>query len=404
VPDSVNESRLWNRDFLILALVNFFIALNFYLLMVIISLFAMESLHSSPGQAGLASGIFVIGAVIARLFAGKWIERIGRKNMLCLGLILSLVMSLAYFGIGSIIFLLIVRFLHGAGFGIASIAAMTIIAGIVPKERFGEGLGYFTLSVTLASAIGPFLSMLISQRSGFVMIFVVCAVSAALNLATALFLSVAEIQLTPEQLERAKGFNFESFFELKAIAISIVCGIIYLCYSSVLSFLTPYAKEIHLAGPASLFFIFLALAVSVSRPSAGRLLDSKGDNWTMYPAILIFVIGVATLSQAHYGYALLAAGALIGVGFGSVQSSGQAISLKVTPPHRAGLAASTFFIFIDVGTGIGSCMFGLLIPHTGYRGMYVVAAILAFACIFLYYALHGKRTVAGRVVENAPAN
>jgi MFS family permease len=391
----MNESRLWTKDFLILALVNFFVALNFYLLLVIISVFAMESLHSSPGQAGLASGIFVIGAVIARLFAGKWIERIGRKNMLYLALILSLVMSLAYFGISSIIFLLIVRFLHGAGFGIASMAAMTIIASIVPKERCGEVLGYFTLSVTFASAIGPFLSMFISQHSGFVMIFVACAVSAALSLATVLFLSVAEIQLTPEQLERTKGFNFESFFELKAIPISIVCGIIYLCYSSILSFLAAYAKEIHLAGPASLFFIFLALAVSVSRPFAGRLLDSKGDNSTMYPGILIFVTGVATLSQAHDGYTLLAAGALIGVGWGSVQSSGQAISVKVTPPHRTGLATSTFFIFIDVGTGIGCFIFGLFIPFTGYRGIYIAAAILAFACMFLYYALHGKRTVPG---------
>jgi MFS family permease len=219
-----------------------------------------------------------------------------------------------------------------------------------------------------------------------------------------LFLSVSEIQLTPEQLERTKGFKFDSLFELRAIPISIVCGIIYLCNSSILSFLTAYAKEINLTGPASLFFIVLALAASVSRPSAGRLLDSKGDNSTMYPGILIFVIGVVTLSQAHYGYSFLAAGALVGVGFGSVQTSGQAISVKVTPPHRTGVATSTFFVSIDVGTGIGSFIFGLLIPFTGYRGMYVAAAIIAFACMFLYYAVHVKRTGPGKVLENALAN
>lgn len=252
----MNESRLWTKDFFVLALINFFVALNFYLLMVIISAFAMESLHSSPGLAGLSSGIFVIGAVVGRFFTGKWIERIGRKKLLCLALILSLVMSLAYFGTGSITSLLIFRLIHGAGFGIASTAVMTIVAGMAPKERCGEALGYFTLSVTLAAAIGPFLSMFISQHSGFVMIFVVCAVSAALSLAAVLLLSVTEIQLTPEQLESTKGFNLKSFFELNAIPISIVCGIIYFCYSSVLSFLAPYAKEIHLAGPGSLFLFF----------------------------------------------------------------------------------------------------------------------------------------------------
>lgn len=124
----------------------------------------------------------------------------------------------------------------------------------------------------------------------------------------------------------------------------------------------------------------------------------------MYPAILVFVIGTATLSQARCGYTLLAAGVLIGVGWGSVQVSGQALSFKVTPSHRAGLAASTFFIFIDVGTAIGAFIFGLVIPLAGYRGMYITAAIIAFACMFLYYGLHGRRAVPGTTVQNTSVN
>jgi MFS family permease len=107
----------------------------------------MESLHSSPGQAGFAAGIFVIGAVIGRLFTGKWIERFGRKNMLRLALILSLLMSIAYFGIRDILFLLIVRFLHGMGFGIASTAIITIIASMAHKEDVVK-LWIFTRSGT----------------------------------------------------------------------------------------------------------------------------------------------------------------------------------------------------------------------------------------------------------------
>jgi hypothetical protein len=43
-------------------------------------------------------------------------------------------------------------------------------------------------------------------------------------------------------LKEMKGFRFNNFFEPKAIPISIVCALIYFCYSSVLSFLTAYAK------------------------------------------------------------------------------------------------------------------------------------------------------------------
>jgi predicted MFS family arabinose efflux permease len=300
-------------------------------------------------------------------------------------------MSLAYFGTRGVAFLIVVRFLHGAGFGAASTAAVTIVTGIVRKERCGEGLGYFTLSVILASAIGPFLGMFISQHSGFFTIFVVCASFAAFSLGTVFFLSVAEVRLTPEQVERTKGFKFESFFERRAIPISVVCGIIYFCYSSVLSFLAAYSKEYHLADSASVFFIVLAVAVAVSRPFTGRSLDSKGDNSVMYPAIVIFVIGISMLSQARNGYVLLASAVFIGVGWGSVQSSGPAISIRATAAHQAGLAASTFYVLIDVGTGIGSFLFGLLIPYAGYRGVYITAATLAFICVFLYHGLHGRR-------------
>ena len=163
----MSPAKLWTKDFIILAFVNFFIAINFYLLMVMVSVFAVDHFQASPGKAGLAAGIFVIGTLIARVFSGKWIERMGRKRMLVFGLVFSFVMSLFYFGATSIFLLMIIRFFHGAAFGMATTAAMTIVAQVVAKERRGEGIGYFMLSVTLATAIGPFLGMTIHQNGSF---------------------------------------------------------------------------------------------------------------------------------------------------------------------------------------------------------------------------------------------
>jgi MFS family permease len=400
---SMDRPGLWTRDFVISGFVNFFIAVNFYLLMVITSAFAIESFHSRPGEAGLASGIFVIGALVARVFCGKWIERTGRKKMLYLGLISSLIMTLMYFAVDGVIFLLVVRLLHGVAFGIASTALATIVTNIVPKGRYGEGLGYFMLSVTLAMAIGPFLGMFMARHGSIAMVFTACTISAALSFGIALFLSVPEMTLTKEQLEATKGFSPESFFEFKAIPISIVCGIMYFCYSSVLSFLAVYAREIHLADAASFFFIVFAAAVLVSRPYTGRLFDSRGENLTMYPAILTFMLGMIILSLAHAGLTLLLAGVFIGLGCGAVQSVSQAVSVKVTPPHRMGLATSTFFMFMDGGVGVGPSILGLFIPFAGYRGVYLGVAALAFACTFLYHILHGRRAVFEKV-QNISAN
>jgi len=392
----MDRRKLWTGDFLIITLTNFFVVLNYYLLMVTIAAFAMKNYHSSPSQAGLASSIFILGALVARLFSGKGIERTGRKNMLNMGLISGLVLSLLYFRINGVIFLLVIRFLHGVTYGITSTATGTIVLNAIPRERSGEGIGYYLLSFTLAMAIGPFLGMLISRHGSFSMIFVTCAISAAFSLTSIFFLSVPEIHLTKEQLEEIKGFNIKKFFETKAIPISIVCGVMYFCYSSVLSFLISYSREIHLEAAAGFFFVMFAIAIFLSRPFTGRLFDLKGENHIMYPGIIIFMIGMMILSQAHYGQTLLLAGAFIGFGLGVVQSGGQAISVKVTSPHRLGLANSTFYIFVDVSIGVGPFLLGYFVPLIGYRGVYTGMAAVAAASTFLYYILHGKRAALRR--------
>jgi MFS family permease len=221
--------------------------------------------------------------------------------------------------------------------------------------------------------------------------FIASATAAALSLVITLFLSVPEMKLPEQQAEGTKRFKFNNFFESKVIPISIVIIVIYFCYSSVLSFLALYSKEIHLVDAASFFFVIYALAAFFSRPFVGRLFDSRGENLIMYSAILFFIVGMVTLSQARHGYILLLSGALIALGFGSIQSVCQAITTKIAPPHRLGLATSTFFMFTDLGTGIGPFIFGLFIPFIGYSGIYLVAAIVALACVFLYYFLHGKK-------------
>jgi MFS family permease len=389
----MDKPKLWTRDFLLVTFTNFFLVINYYLLMVTMSAFAMKNYNSSPSEAGLASSIFIIGALLARLFSGKLIERTGRKNMLNAGLISGLVLALLYFGINGVTFLLVIRLLHGVAYGITSTATGTIVLNAIPKERSGEGIGYYLLSFTMAMALGPFLGMFISRQGSFSMIFVVCTVSSLLSLACAFFLSVSEITLTKEQLNESKQFNLQNFFETKAIPISIVCGVLYFCYSSVLSFLMTYTKEIHLTGTASYFFIFFAVAIFLSRPFTGRLFDAMGENYIMYPGILIFAAGMMVLSRTHYGLTLLLAGGLIGFGLGVIQSGGQSISVKVTPQHRFGLANSTFYIFVDGAIGIGPFLLGIFVPFIGYRNVYIYMAVVASACMILYYLLHGKHVV-----------
>lgn len=387
----MTKPKLWTKNFFIVSTANFFLYFTFYLLMVTITNFASEKFHATPSAAGLASGIFVIGMLIGRLFTGRSIDKTGWKKTLYIGFIFFLITTGLYFFVNNMTTLLINRFLNGAAMGIASTATGTIAAKIIPNERRGEGTGYYALSVVLAAAIGPFLSMLLSQYTEVSINFVLCILLLAFSLIAIFFLNVPIIQFTKEQLEEMKGFSLDHFFEVKAIPISVMGAFIGLGYSSILTFLSSYTNEIDLVGVGSFFFIVYAVLVLVSRPFTGRWFDVRGENFVMYPSFFVFALALFVLSQAHHGFTLLLAGAFVGLGYGTLTSSGQAISIKVSPKERMGLATSTWFIFFDGGMGIGPSILGFIVPSLGYRGLYMTMAIVLFACLFFYYLLHGRK-------------
>jgi MFS family permease len=206
---------------------------------------------------------------------------------------------------------------------------------------------------------------------------------------------VKDLELTAEQAVETKGFKLSSYIEPRAVPIALVAMIVYLCYASVISFLALYSEKIQLVGAAGFFFLVYASVIFITRPFLGRRFDAKGENSIMYPAIPIFALGLAIFSQARHGYILLLAAVIMGLGFGAIQSAGQAIAIRITPPHRMGLATSTFYMFADIGAGIGPLLCGLLVPFTGYRGMYVTVAVVAAGCLVLYYAVHGRQATGG---------
>ena len=387
----VNKSKLWTKDFIIMSVSTFFGGVTFYLLITTLTVYAIEEFNASQSMAGLASSIFVVGALVSRLFAGKYIEIIGRKKMLYGGLFLFLIVMLLYFLVENMNVLLFIRFIHGAAFGVFTTAVSIVLMDIIPNERRGEGISYFSLSITLAMAVGPFLGLYISQQGSFTMIFVVCTLFSLISTIILLFVHIPEGDITKDQLNEMKGFKLKDFFEIKAVPISVIIAIMGFAYSGILSFITAYAKEIDLMEAASFFFLIYAIFILISRPFTGRLLDQKGDNIVMYPALILFVIGLVTLSQAHQGFTFLSAGALIGLGFGTMSSCCQAIAIKESPRHRVGLATSTFYVFMDSGVGIGPFLLGFIIPIVGFRGLYLALAVVVFASIFLYFVLHRKK-------------
>lgn len=386
------KEKLWTTTFVVNMLINFIFYLVFYLPTVIIGTMAMERYHASASIAGILSGIFIVGGFIARLWAGNNMKRLGAKKLLYIGTLIYFLLTFAYFFVHSVVLLLILRLVHGLGFGIAATASGTLAGAIVPSSRRGEGIGYYALSVTLSSAVGPFLSMFLYRTSGFYSLIWLSALLLFIALVGIFFIHVEKTTDSSNSVDNKvhKKFAWSNYFEKEALPISLIAFLIGISYSSILSFMDAYARNIHLSEAASFFFLVYAITVLLSRPITGRVFDGFGDNFVMYPTYLFFALGLLLIGFAHSGWMLLLAAIFIGLGYGSFSPFGQAIAIRNSEAHRLGITTSTFFGFMDMGVGFGPFILGMSMPLLGYRNLYFASAILALLIAVIYHFVHGR--------------
>ncbi|WP_374054829.1 MFS transporter [Rossellomorea sp. FM04394] len=374
-------STIWTRPFFMALINNFFIFLVFYSLLTVLPLYVIDELQGTEGEAGLATTIFLLSAIIVRPFSGKMIERFGKRKTLILSVLFFGISSFMYFWVNDFYLLMGLRFFHGIWFSISSTVLVAIAADMIPSHRKGEGLGYFAMSMNLAVVAGPFISLALVQWISYTTLFLGLALVIVIG-----FLCSFGIQVMEEGVEskEPRRLTFKDLVEVKAIPIALVGFLTSFAYSGIMSFISVYAKSIGLFESVSLFFVVFAAAMLLSRPFTGRLFDRSGPDAVIYPSLFIFAIGLILLSATHSVVLLLIAGTLIGFGYGALLPSFQAMSIQAAPKKRTGHATATFFIFYDLGIAVGSFVLGVVSFQLGFSALYIICALVVLLTVLAY--------------------
>ncbi|WP_224760665.1 MFS transporter [Salinibacterium sp. ZJ450] len=383
--------KLWTAAFLLSIIANFFVVSILYLLMTTMALYAVERFQASDSVAGLAAGSFIVGALAGRIFAGKFLDFVGRRRLFLGALIILVIAALLYIPVNNLLLLLTIRTIHGVAFGAASTTLSASVMALIPAARRSEGTGYFAVSNTLAIAIGPFAAVLLVDAATYDVLFLVAAGCALAALIVGLFVRLPERTPTADERMHKWRMRWSDVFEPGALGIASVVFVAAIAYSGVMAFLNSYAQQNDMVVAASTFFLIYAGVALLSRFFIGRIQDRYGDNVVVYPMLLAFAIGLGLIAIASNGVVLLVAGAFLGIGFGGLLPCAQAIAITTAPLRRVGVTTSTYFIALDAGTGFGPLVLGSLIPAIGFEGMYAALAVLVLASMVLYHFVHGDK-------------
>ena len=143
----------------------------------------------------------------------------------------------------------------------------------------------------------------------------------------------------------------------------------------------------------SYFFLVYAVAMLIFRPFAGRWSDKFGINIIIYPCLVLFAGGMFLLSQAHTTALILIAGAIIGVGYGSITPLFQTQIINSLEPHRVGIANSIYFNFTDIGWAAGAYFWGIVADRAGFQSIFLISIALIITTGLEYMILTHRKAV-----------
>lgn len=375
-----NETLL-SRNFILTSLSTFTLFTSFYFLLITLPIY-IEKIGGTESEIGLILGVFTISAVLLRPFIGKEVDRRGRKIILVLGIIIFFLSMLLYDFTKNVTSLLLLRVLHGIGWGAATTAATTLIADIAPPNRRGEAMGIFGMASNVAMAIGPALSMMLLLEYDFPILF---SISAGISFISLLL--VLPISETMVVHPKTPLFSREALFP------SALMFMISLTYGSIVSFLSLFAQKQGISNPG-IFFTVFALTLILVRALAGKLSDIKGRKFVIIPGMILIAAGLGVLSTASALGSFLAAALLYGLGFGLVHPSLMAYLVDMVSDRGRGAAMGTFTAAFDLGIGAGSIVFGFILQYFDFQVMYMLSGLIALSgAVLLILFNNGSRNM-----------
>lgn len=370
-------AKLWTADFVVLMLSTFALFASFYFFMPVLPVFVAERLGGDQRVIGLVSGVFTLTAVTFRPLGGYLMDRYGRRGVHLVALLAFAAVVACYTVVGSLAALLAVRLMHGFPWGAANTAANTVASDLVPPARRGEGLGMFGMAQTLAMAVAPAIAIAIVGDGRYVLLF-----ASATGLAVLALLFGARVR-HPKVSNPAARLNPASLIEGRVGWLSASLAFVTAGYAGVTTFIVVYAKELGIAQ-SGLFFTLLAAGLVVARLTAGRQFDLRGPRPVIGTGMLLLALCHVLLWLGRAGF--FPAAVVLGLGFGVVVPSYQAMAVNIVPGARRGAAYATLLGAFDIGVGVGAYALGVVANLFGYAGMYGIAAAMMVIPAWLFFA------------------
>jgi predicted MFS family arabinose efflux permease len=348
-----NNTKLINKDFVIAFIIQVLIVTCLTLMTTVVPLWMSSKFNSDTADIGFVVGLSGISTIIARPFMGFLLDRWGRKKILYISTFIFGIINFLYIFSTSSTMVLLIRFIQLVPFAASTTAIVTIATDIIPEDKRGEGLSYFTTSTTLPLAIGPSLGYAL-YKIEWMMPFILSGCVGILCFVASFFLKVPKHEVSTEQ------YSFKSLFEKKVLIIALISALAYMALPGIFSFVTLYGQKLNInLDHIGNVYTSYAATLLLSRLIGAKIIDKKDPKISGVIALLLLAFGLILIGFSRHLFGLCAGAALLGAGAGIILPTLLMMAINIAPTKK-GICNSMVYGGLDVSNSLGASLFGYL--------------------------------------------
>ncbi len=389
------KAKLFTRYFILVWFASLGLNLCQNLLNNSITLF-VTSLGRSTGFAGFLGIPYAVMAILMRFFGGSWADRRSRRSLLAFGCLGFGVTALLFGLIPAAGALVVFRAIHGMCFSAGQLACSTINVDVTPPERSRLGIGIFWVSSAVSLGCAGYLVTALSSGGSYSPVF---WVSAACGVGAGILALLCNYEKkSPAAQPRANADESAApavrgarrFVEPAAFRPAALIFLMAIATSCVSLYLLMFAREAGYSN-AGLAMVFATLGMAAGNLASDWFQHKLGARWTLVFAFTVCGVGLTSTALWHNMTTYLIGGTAYGFIQGICMPVLYYLAVHKMPVHRRGVAGGTVYCMLDLGIGVGSYVWGVVIELAGFTATFLSAAgaLLLGAVLTLLFYLHG---------------
>lgn len=381
---SARANPVYNIQFGLLCLSSLLFSASFNMLIP-----ELPGYLSSIGGAeykGLIIALFTLTAGISRPFSGRLTDTIGRVPVMAIGSIVCFVCGFLYPILGTVSGFLLLRLIHGFSTGFKPTATAAYVADIIPRERWGEAVGFHGLCFSTGLAIGPAIGSTIKMSYSLDALFYTSSVFA--------LLSIVILMNMKETLKNKQRFRLsllkisrKDIIAVEVLPAAIVIFLSYVAYGVILTLIPDWSEHMGIVNKG-LFFVVFTVASLLVRFVAGKVSDRHGRIRVIYTGLALLVIALLMMAWGDTFTGLMLGAAMYGFATGILSPALNAWTIDMSKPAHRGKAMATMYIALEAGIGIGALGAGWYYQDVITQVpliLYVSAGITFLALVYMMF-------------------